>query len=172
VTCDCARACLTIGWRRVIADPAATSFAACPGMVTISAIPLVVVLLTIGYPIGSAEAAILTVLEVLAAAIGIVLGRIGFREFLAGGLAAAVELPGSMRNIPVMTDHAIECLTLLPIGLLVLLLFSAIPGGGLQAIAGGMGQERNPEYVASDTPLALQRPQSSTSASPQTCNAR
>jgi hypothetical protein len=89
-------------------------FAAGLGMVGFAVLRLSVVLLALGYPVSFAQAAVLTVAEVLAMALAIVPGGVGVREVVAGVLATTVGLPASLGVIATVTDRLLEYVVLAP----------------------------------------------------------
>jgi uncharacterized membrane protein YbhN (UPF0104 family) len=94
----------------------AQALAAGFGMVASEIVRLSLILLALGHPIAFAQAAVLTVAEVLAMAMAVVPGGIGLREVIAGVLAAAVALPASLGVIAIVIDRLVEYVVLVPVG--------------------------------------------------------
>jgi hypothetical protein len=89
------------------------------GMVVAGVLGLSLILLALGYPISGAQAAVLTIAEVLAMALALEPGGIGVREIVAGALGATVGLPASIGVTATVTDRLVESVVLAPVGLAV-----------------------------------------------------
>jgi uncharacterized membrane protein YbhN (UPF0104 family) len=87
------------------------------GMVAAAVVRLSLILLALGSPVTYAQAAVLTVAEVLAMALAVVPGGVGVREVVAGIFGAAVGLPASLGVIATVTDRLVEYVILAPVGL-------------------------------------------------------
>lgn len=87
--------------------------------VLVGALRFLLVLATVGEPVGFEQAAALTVAGVVAAATGIFPGGIGLREVLAGLIGPLVDLPARLAVLAAVGNRIAEYVVLAPTALLL-----------------------------------------------------